>query len=325
MESSKERLLYIYKILYERTDENNPLSTTQIIDIINEEYGIESHRTTISKDIDLLKKFGVDIYKIVSTQNKYFIASRKFEIPELKLLIDAVESSKFITQKKSEELVVKLASMASSSQAERLKKDINTLSRIKPDNEKIYYIVDKINEAINKSKKISFQYYEYSANKKRKLKNNGNSYIFSPYTMVWNGDYYYVVGYSEKHQKVVCFRMDRIAHIPEVLNEKAVPKPKYFDISKFIKSTFKMYDSKHVIAELKCDNSLMKVIIDHFGEDVMTSEYSESEFIVKAEVSASPTFFGWLFGFEGKIQIISPYSLKEQYREMVKDTLTLLL
>ena len=326
MESnSKERLLYIYKVLYEQTDENNPLSTSQIIDCIEKEYGIDSHRTTIAKDIDILKKFGVDIVKISSTQNKYFIASRKFEIPELKLLIDAVESSKFITQKKSEELVAKLASMTSKNQADKLKRNLNTPDRIKPGNEQIYYIVDTVNEAINQRKKISFQYYEYSADKKKKLKNDGMDYIFSPYTLVWNGDYYYMVGFSDKHQKIASFRVDRIAATPDILSEKIVPKPRNFNIAKFTKSVFKMYDSEHVIAELRCDNSLMKVIIDHFGEDVRTSEYNNTEFIAKAEVSASPTFFGWIFGFGGKIQIISPQSLKNQYRDMVKSTLETLI
>ena len=322
MESkSKERLLYIYKVLYERTDENNPLSTSQIIDIIENEYGIESHRTTISKDIDILKNFGVDIFKINSTQNKYFVASRKFEIPELKLLIDAVESSKFITQKKSEELVKKLASMASRSQSYKLKRNLDNPDRIKQGNEQIYYIVDTINDAINQNRKISFKYYEYSADKKKKLKNNGLDYVFSPYTLVWNGDYYYMVGYSEKHQKIISFRVDRIAQTPEILSERAVQKPRSFNIAKYTKSVFKMFDSEHVIAHLKCDNSLMKVIIDHFGEDVITSEYNTNEFIAKAEVSASPTFFGWVFGFGGKIQIIGPESLKTQYKKMVKETL----
>ena len=326
MESnSKERLLYIYKVLYDRTDENNPLSTSQIIDIIEKEYGIDSHRTTISKDIDILKNFGVDIVKINSTQNKYFIASRKFEIPELKLLIDAVESSKFITQKKSEELVAKLASMASRSQSDKLKRNLDTPDRIKPGNEQIYYIVDTINDAINQRKKISFQYYEYSVDKKKKLKNNGMDYIFSPYTLVWNGDYYYMVGFSDKHQKIVSFRVDRIAAAPLILSERIVPKPRDFNIAKFTKSVFKMFESEHVIAELKCDNSLMKVIIDHFGEDVRTNEYSNTEFIAKAEISASPTFFGWIFGFSGKIQILGPQSLKNQYRDMVKSTLDTLI
>ena len=326
MESnSKERLLYIYKVLYDRTDENNPLSTSQIIDIIEKEYGIDSHRTTISKDIDILKNFGVDIVKINSTQNKYFIASRKFEIPELKLLIDAVESSKFITQKKSEELVAKLASMASRSQSDKLKRNLDTPDRIKPGNEQIYYIVDTINDAINQRKKISFQYYEYSVDKEKKLKNNGMDYIFSPYTLVWNGDYYYMVGFSDKHQKIVSFRVDRIAAAPHILSERIVPKPRDFNIAKFTKSVFKMFESEHVIAELKCDNSLMKVIIDHFGEDVRTNEYSNTEFIAKAEISASPTFFGWIFGFSGKIQILGPQSLKNQYRDMVKSTLDTLI
>ena len=208
--------------------------------------------------------------------------------------------------------------MASKSQSEQLKRNLHSTDRVKPVNEQIYYIVDTINDAINQNKKISFQYFEYGADKKRKLKNGGMSYIFSPYSLVWNGDYYYALGYSDKHERIVSFRVDRIASNPKILLEEAVPQPRNFNIANFTKTVFKMYDSENVIAELKCDNSLMKVIIDHFGEDVRTTEYSSTEFIAKTEISASPTFFGWVFGFAGKIQIVSPRSLKKQYRDMVE-------
>ena len=216
---TKPRILYLKKILEERTDEEHPLSTTQLINILNDEYGISAHRTTVTKDIAALQEFGMDIVTIHSTQSKYFVASRKFELPELKLLIDAVESSKFITKKKSETLIEKIHTMTSPGQVAKLKRNNYVVNRIKPDNEQIYYIIDAINDAINAGKQISFQYYDYTGLKKKVLKNKGEVYKLSPYKLLWCGDYYYVLGYSEKKSKVINFRVDRIASKPEILDK----------------------------------------------------------------------------------------------------------
>lgn len=215
---TKPRILYLKKILEERTDEEHPLSTTQLINILADEYGISAHRTTVTKDIAALQEFGMDIVTIHSTQSKYFVASRKLELPELKLLIDAVESSKFITKKKS---------------------------------------------------------------------------------------------------KVINFRVDRIASKPEILDKDIIPVPDDFDIENYTKEVFFMFSGEKVLVDLRCDNSLMKTMVDRFGEDVTTLAYDMTSFRVQTEVSASPTFFGWVFGFNGKVQILAPESVKEQYRQMI--------
>lgn len=318
---NKARILFLYMLLNEMSDEEHPLSTVEIIKLLKEKYGVQAHRTTLSRDIDVLEQCGVDVITINTTQNKYFIGDRLFELPELKLLIDAVESSKFITEAKSNELVAKLSKLTSVNQAEKLKRNLCTTNRIKPGNEMVYYIVDAINEAINSKKKISFQYFEYDVAKKQKLKNGGKCYLFSPYTLAWNGDYYYMVGFSDKHQKIGAFRVDRINNVPDILNDDAVPAPADFNIVDFTKSVFGMYDGSHIVVELKCDNSLMKTMIDRFGEDVSTKPYSLTEFKAIIEVSASPTFFGWVFGFGGKISILSPNDIKETYKEQVKQVL----
>lgn len=315
---SKPRILYLQKILLERTDEDNMLSTTQLINILKDEFGISAHRTTITKDIAALQEFGMDIVVIHSTQSKYFVASRKFELPELKLLIDAVESSKFITSKKSEALIEKIHTMTGAGQVEKLKRNNYAFNRIKPDNEQIYYIIDTINEAINSGKQISFQYYDYTGLKKKVLKNKGEVYKLSPYKLLWCGDYYYVLGYSEKQGKVINFRVDRIATRPELLSKDSVPMLDDFDIENYTKEVFFMFSGEKVQADLRCDNSLMRVMVDRFGEDVTTLAYDMTSFRIQTEVSASPTFFGWLFGFGGKVQILGPQSLKEQYRQMVE-------
>lgn len=318
---SKVRVIYLYKLLEELSDEEHPISTVELIKLLNDKYGVQAHRTTVSKDIGVLEQCGVDVVTINTTQNKYFIGSRLFELPELKLLIDAVESSKFITEKKSEELVAKLATLTSVNQANKLKRDLCTINRIKPGNEMIYYIVDAINEAINRNRKISFQYLEYDVKKQQKPKNGGEKYIFSPYTLTWNGDYYYVVGFSDKHHSVGAFRVDRVAKTPDILEDSAAPAPNDFNIVDFTKSVFGMYDGEHIVVELKCDNSLMKTIIDRFGEDVTTTAYSMTEFKAIVEVSTSPTFYGWVFGFGGKIEILSPKEIKKEYKERVQQML----
>ena len=316
---SKPRILYLQKILLERTDEENMLSTTQLINILKDEFGISAHRTTITKDIAALQKFGMDIVVIHSTQSKYFVASRKFELPELKLLIDAVESSKFIIRKKSEALIKKIHTMTSKGQVEKLKRNNYAVNRIKPDNEQIYYIIDTINEAINSGKQISFQYYDYIGLKKKVLKNKGEEYKLSPYKLLWCGDYYYALGYSEKQGKVINFRVDRIAARPKMLNVDIIPMPDDFDIENYTKEVFFMFSGERVQVDLRCDNSLMKTMVECFGEDVTTLAYDMTSFRIKTEVSASPTFFGWLFGFGGKVQILGPESLKEQYRQMIEN------
>lgn len=314
---TKPRILYLKKILEERTDEENPLSTTQLINILNDEYGISAHRTTITKDITALQEFGMDIVTIHSTQSKYFVASRRFELPELKLLIDAVESSKFITKKKSDTLIDKIHTMTSVEQVAKLKRNNYVINRIKPDNEQIYYIIDAINEAINRGKQISFQYYDYTGLKKKELRNKGEIYKLSPYKLLWSGDNYYVIGYSEKKSKVINFRVDRIAGTPKILNDDVLSMPDDFDIENFTKEVFFMFPGEKVMVDLRCDNSLMKTMVDRFGEDVTTLAYDMTSFRLQTEVSASPTFFGWVFGFNDKVQILAPESLKEQYKQML--------
>lgn len=305
---TKPRILYLQKILLERTDKEHPLTTAQLIEILNNEYGISAHRTTITKDIATLQEFGLDVVTVHSTQSKYFVGSRQFELPELKLLINAVEFSKFITKKKSDSLIEKIHTLTSPGQVSKLKRNNCVVNRTEPDNEQIYYIMDTINDAINEGKQVSFQYYDYSGLKKKVLKNKGEVYKLSPYKLLWSGDYYYMIGYSEKKGKVINFRVDRIAARPAILADNALPMPNDFDLENFIKEVFFMFSGD-------------KVMVDRFGEDVTTLAYDMTSFRLQAEVSASPTFFGWVFGFGGKVQILAPAAVKEQYRQMIMSAL----
>lgn len=319
--NAKLRPLYLAKTLYEMTDEEHFLSTNQLIEILKEKYGVASYRTTIASDIELLRKYGMDIQSVKSQSIMYNMVSREFDLPELKMLIDAVASSKFITEKKSIKLVEKLSKLASNMQADELKRNVMPEGRIKSDNENIYYIVDAVNSAINNQKRISFQYFSFNVRKQKKAKHNGEVYIFSPYYLIWNGDYYYMVGYSEKHNGIGSFRLDRIVKMPDLLEEDAVQMPKDFNINNYINTSFRMYNSETESVELICDNSVMDAIIDRFGESVHTYANDMQTFRAVVDVSISHAFFGWIFGFDGKVRIKAPVSIKEKYLSMVKKSL----
>ena len=316
---TKLRALCLLKILYERTDEDHPLSTAELIQLLEDEYDLHVYRTTVSNDIEQLKQFGIEIYTVRTVQNKYFLNDRLFDIPELKLLIDAVESSKFITEKKSKELVEKLGTLASKNKASELRRNLCIEGRLKPANEQIYYIVDALNDAINQGKKVSFQYFQYNVKKEQKLRHDGEIYTFSPYTLVWNGDYYYVVGYSDKHGDIGNFRVDRIYKQPKILKDDAVPRPEDFDEAEYVRTMFRMYSKKPETVELICNNEIMDTIIDKFGEDVKTYAYSLSSFKAEVEVAASHVFYSWVFGFGGKVKILGPKNVKEEYEKMIRD------
>ena len=233
------------------------------------------------------------------------------------MLADAVESAGFITEKKSEELIEKLCRLTSVYEAEALQEGF-CANNGKSCNESIYYIADTINAAIAKRKKIAFYYFHYGPGKNRVLKNDGKPYVFSPYKLVWNTDEYYVVGYSDKHEKLVSFRVDRIDRCPEILDEDAEPRPEKEELMRHIRTMTSMYDSRRERVTLLCDNAMMNAVVDAFGEDVETKAFGDDAFTVETETAASPVFYRWVFGYGGKIRITEPENVKKEYAEMVK-------
>lgn len=314
---AKLRPIYLIAILKERTDEDHYLTTSQLCSILKSEYGIDTHRTTIKSDIEMLQQAGFGIQAVRSTQNQYNFIEREFDIAELKLLIDAVQSAKFMTKAKSDQLVTKLTALAGVNKARELKRHLVVDGKCKLENEQILVIVDAINDAINQRRKIKFQKVEYNVKKERVLHHGGETYTFSPYSLVWDGDFYYVVGYSDKYQSVGSHRVDRIYQRPEILEEAAVPAPLGFDVSKYIHTTFRMYNAPRREVELVCDNSVMDAIIDRFGPDVDTYACDQQNFRVIAEVAVGTVFFNWIFGFGGKVWIKAPDDVNEQYKEQV--------
>lgn len=317
MPQHKSRMLYVYKLLMEKTDDKHYLSIVQINKHLKK-MGIHAHRRTIYSDIEQLKEFGVDIITIKSTQNRYFVGSRTFQIPEIKLLIDAVESSRFITHKKSKELISKLKGLASDYEAKNLERNIFVEKRVKPANEEILYTIDTIQEAIENKRQVTFKYYDYGVHKRKVYKNSKYDYYLSPYALCWSNDYYYVVGYCHKHETITQYRIDRIAKILQSRHE-AVPAPKDFNGADYVKNMFSMYSGECKTVTLKCKNHLMRAIIDKFGKSIKTEIVDDEHFLAEVDVCITPTFFGWCFQYAGEMEITGPGGVVEKYAEMIDE------
>lgn len=313
---SNIRIIELLRFLYQQTDEAHAVTVSEMIENLKSK-GIPSVRQTVYTDLEALDTAGIDIVQIKSTQNRYFIGSRIFEYPELKMLVDAVASSKVISAKKSQALIQKLGQLTSIQQAEQLQRLASLSSRVKPHNEKVYYIIDSIQTAILDQHQISFQYYEYTPEKKKILKHDGYRYILDPYALEWKNDHYYLIGYSHKHKGIAHFRVDRLTSV-EPLDSKFQPMPD-FDVAAYTNKMVDMFAAEHAEqVKLLCSNELMRVIIDHYGEDIEISPYDDTHFTVIIEVNPSGTFYGWVFKFMGKIRILSPQSCVDKMQDIAR-------
>lgn len=319
---TKHRILYLYQYLLQHTDAEHPLSTAELIKILKEQYAIKVSRNTISNDLVTLHNCGLHIEHYESTQNKYYYDGHAYDLAELKLIVDAISSSKFITQRKSDELITKLLTLTSVANAAKLRRHIYVAGRVKSDNEQGYYIVDALNEAIDTRRKIQFAYTDFDVNKNRYVTNDGTPYTVSPYTLEWDGDYYYLRGFCDERQAMRTFRIDRIAEQPKILNQIAVSPPEDYSPAQYSKCVFRMFDTDQPEeVQLQCHVSTMKYLIDNFGMDVKTEPIGEDSFRANVLVCASSTFYRWLFGFNGKIKILGPEAVKNAYREMLQKAL----
>ena len=316
---AKLRPFLLAKILYERTDYDHVLTTAQLTKILEDEYQMPTHRTTIPSDIEMLRNLGMDIQTHRTNHNiEYNVLSRYFEESELRLMIDAIASARFISKKQSKDLIEKISKMAGKNASERMIRNVSVERRIKGSNQKVMGIVDTINEAITQKKQISFQYYAYNVKKERKPKYDGYWYKFSPWQLVWNGDYYYIVGWYEKYNKIMNYRVDRIASNPRILEDNAIPAPRGFNMDKYINTMYHMFSSERRTLELICNNSVMDAIIDRFGEDVVTYACDMENFRAVVEVAVNSVLFSWIVGFGGLVKIKSPDDVTQGYIEFVK-------
>lgn len=317
--SKKLKLLYLIRILYEKTDEDHPITMEEILDSLLS-YGIEAERKSIYSDIELLTLAGIDVIGERRDRNFFYhIGSRRFELAELKLLVDSVQSSRFITSKKSDELIKKIESLASRHEALGLQRQVYVADRVKTENENILYNVDHIHQAIAGNRKISFQYFNWDVNKKRVFRRNGERYELSPWSLMWSNENYYLVAYDSADEKIKHFRVDKMLHI--AIEDK--PREgrnifRDFNMGTYSGAVFGMFGGELENVRLLCDNEMSGVIVDRFGRDVPMTKTDEDHFTVSINVAVSGQFFGWVTALEGKVRIIGPESVVERMRETLK-------
>lgn len=309
----KLKILYIMRLFFYRTDNENTITIPEIISELKS-LGINAERKSVYDDIEALQLFGLDIVKRKTKTHDYFLASRDFEIPEIKLLIDSVSSSKFITAKKSEELVKKLENLTSKHQAKNLRRQVFTNGRIKTMNESIYYSVDTIHLAIAGNKQITFKYFDWSVDKKKVFRKDGQRYITNPIALTYDNENYYLISYNSERKSYVHYRVDRMSNI-EMLENECIKPDQEFDLSDYLKPFFSMFGGELCDVSLEFDNSLINIIIDRFGKNTIIIKVDENHFIAKVKVAISPLFLSWIIGFGNKAKVISPnYVIEDVYK-----------
>ena len=320
----KQKLLYLQKIMLEKTDENHGLTIKEIIELLAG-YDIKAERKTLYEDLEILQTYGLDICKTRSSTVKYYVGSRDFELPELKLLVDAIQSSKFITHKKSLSLISKLEGLVSHNEGEQLQRQVYVTNRVKTVNEKIYYNVDYIYNAISQNRQINFKYFKWDVDfggEKKIVKverKDGKIYTVSPWALCWDDENYYLVAYDAEAEMIKHYRVDKMEYIELTDKERDGGKKfENFDIAKYTKGVFSMFGGEETDVDLSVSNELIGVIVDRFGSNIFIRQESENTFQVSIKAVLSPQFYAWLFGLGNRVKIISPQNAIDEYRTRVE-------
>ena len=318
----KLRTLYLMEILLERTDDEHMLNASELCTILDQEYGISTDRRTIYTEMEILEKFGLDIQQKKGKCPGYYIGARDFELPELKLLVDAVQSSKFITEKKSKELIQKLEKLCCKTDAEMLSRYVFIVNRPKTENETVYYNVDYIHTAIYENKQIKFHYAEWTVKKELKFKKNGAFYVVSPWALTWDDENYYLVAYDAAAGIIKHYRVDKMRDT-EIMEADRTGEESFknFDLAAFAKKTFGMYGGVDAEVTLECRNELAGVVIDRFGHDVWMCPHGEDHFRARVPVAVSSQFFGWITGIGSGMRIVGPEDVRQQYKEYLQNAI----
>lgn len=317
--SQKLKLLYLMKILLQKTDETHGITMPEIISELNA-YGISAERKGLYNDMECLRTYGMEIAGYQEERAYYYkVVDRQFELAELKLLVDSVQSAKFITTKKSRELIEKITGLASKYEATQLNRQVYMAERIKTKNEGIYYNVDAIYNAIAENVKITFQYFRWNIKKQMELRHDGALYQVSPWALSWDDDNYYLIAYDEKEEKIKHFRVDKMLHI-EMTEEKREGRWvfKEFDIAVYARKMFGMFDGEEEMVKILCHNSLAGVMIDRFGKDISLIPVDEEHFSVMVRVAVSRQFLSWVMALGEGAKIIGPDIVVEQVKTEVE-------
>ena len=318
-ENQKLKMLYLVKIFSEETDDNHALTMPEIVRKLDE-YDVKADRKTLYQDFEELRRFGLDIIaEHEGRSHYYYLGSRDFELPELKLLVDSVQSAKFITDKKSDQLIKKLESLVSRHEGSKLHRQVLISGRVKTMNESIYYNVDKIHEAIGTNRQIRFKYFDWNLEKEMQLRYDGKWYTLSPWALMWDDEKYYLVAYDAKHETIIHYRVDKMTSI-EIADEKREGHDafKEFNIAHYTNTLFGMYAGDETKVTLEAENKMINVLIDRFGKDLIIAPISDTHFKTTVTVAVSGQFFGWIMGIDGDIKIVAPRSVVEEMKEHIE-------
>lgn len=316
--NQKLKIMYLMKILLDETDETHDITLNEIVKKLKS-YNVTAERKSLYDDIENLRQFGFDIIGSQYDRSYHYkIASRDFQLVELKLLVDAVQSAKFITKKKSDELIKKIESFASKYEAKQLHRQVNVNGRVKSMNERVYYSVDTIHDALCEECQIKFQYFSWTVDKKVELKHDGAYYSVSPWALCWDDEKYYLIGYDNREMKIKHFRVDKMTNV-STTEEKRLGKESFAKIkmSEYTNKLFGMFDGELESVTLLCENHTANVIIDRFGTDIPIIKIDEEHFTVKVKVSVSKIFLGWIMAIPG-IKIVAPDSTVDMMKGEIK-------
>ena len=310
--NQKLKLLYLMKIFLEETDENHTVSVSDLIKKLDS-LNISAERKSLYDDLEMLRVFGLDIVQTRSKTTGYYVASREFELPELKLLVDSVQSSKFITEKKTISLIKKIEGLASVYDAQLLQRQVYVRGRVKSMNESVYYNVDEISGAILHDRAIRFKYFEYAVSRERRFRKNGAFYEVSPFALMWDNENYYMLAYDASSGLLKHYRVDKMADISVAETPRQGREAfERVDMSVYSQKVFGMFSGSEQLVRLKFKNHLAGAVIDRFGKETILVSTDEEHFTVGVEVVVSPQFYAWLFGFGAEVEVLSPESVRQE-------------
>ena len=318
--NQKLKLFYLLKLFREKTDENHYISMPDIIAYLSEN-GISAERKALYTDIEALTGFGYDIEgEKVGSSYKYRLAEREFETFELKLLVDAVQSSKSLTEEKSRQLIKKLERFTSDYNASRIHKQVLVKNRVKTINTTVYYAMDAVSEAMEKNRTISFEYKQWSLDKELVTRKNGIKEGISPWAFIWDNESYYILAYDPKAEKLKHYRLDKMFKVTISPEEKRSGEDAFskVNLAVYTKEHFNMYSGEICTVKLECKNSAANFIIDKFGTDIMLVPSGDDTFTVNVEVALSKMFYGWVLGFGGDVKIVSPKAARKEMKERIR-------
>ena len=318
-DNQKLKIFYILDHLQRNSHQDHPVRAAELISMLERQHNISCDRKTVYSDIAALQDYGVDIVSVPGKNGGYYIASRNFELPELKLLIDAVQSSRFLTEKKSRELIEKLCNQCNEHDARLMRRDVLVSGRVKSMNETIYYNVDSIQESISQNRQITFRYFDWAIDGSRKYRDR--DYTASPYGLCQDNENCYLLAHSPRHG-VTSYRVDRMAEI-NILNEPRIPCPELSGkaLTEHANRLFQMYSGDASDVKLRFHRSLVNVVIDRFGRDTILIPDGEEHFVFTVKVAVSPMFLSWVIGFGAKAKILYPQSVIDQCKDMCREAL----